>query len=337
MKCVVIYFSLTGNTEKIAKAIRKGVEQASGHCDIFTIKEANPKRLKEYDLIGLGSPVMSPYIPVNVENFIKEMVFVGGKHAFPFCTHNSLWYNFFPSIVPMLKKRGLVVIGWNDWFGSCFGPLGQPTPYLTDGHPDEIDQQEAEAFGREMVALSRKICSGDRCLIPENPPPGIPPKGDGYKSGLIPEDYHEEKAKEMKFVLKYDKEKCRYPKCGICMDICPLYGIDLTLDPPVIGKPCMNCEMCDQVCPTGAIEVDREHMESARIIDKETQFFEQAIDRCREYEEQGIFRRLIPEDQCDWDTLVYERYDKHPRFVIGKGRPYGIDPRRWGQKNKSDC
>ena len=39
-KCVVIYSSMTGNTEKAARAIQRGVEQAAGNCDIFPIKEA---------------------------------------------------------------------------------------------------------------------------------------------------------------------------------------------------------------------------------------------------------------------------------------------------------
>ena len=56
MKCVVIYFSLTGNTEKIARAIQTGIRQVAGHCDILPIKEANPRRLRDYDLIGLGNP-----------------------------------------------------------------------------------------------------------------------------------------------------------------------------------------------------------------------------------------------------------------------------------------
>jgi len=38
-KCVVIFSSMTGNTEKVAGSIRKALEKASGSCDIFPIKE----------------------------------------------------------------------------------------------------------------------------------------------------------------------------------------------------------------------------------------------------------------------------------------------------------
>ena len=56
MKCAVIYFSQTGNTEKIARAIHTGMQQITGNCDLLPLKEANPRRLYQHDLIGLGSP-----------------------------------------------------------------------------------------------------------------------------------------------------------------------------------------------------------------------------------------------------------------------------------------
>ena len=82
MKCVIIYFSMTGNTEMVAGRIHRGVKQAAGHCDIFTIKEASPRGLREYDLIGFGFPVQAAPSLQNIAHFIRDMVFVGGKHLF---------------------------------------------------------------------------------------------------------------------------------------------------------------------------------------------------------------------------------------------------------------
>ena len=81
MKSIVIYFSQTGNTEKVAYAIQAGVKQAAGHCDITKIKDADPKRLYEYDLIGIGSPLFEV---TNVWEFMKSLRSVGGKHVFFF-------------------------------------------------------------------------------------------------------------------------------------------------------------------------------------------------------------------------------------------------------------
>ena len=78
---------------------------------------------------------------------------------------------FFPSVIPKLKKRGLTVIGWADWYGHNWGPIHNPTPYGTDGHPDDIDSREAEEFGREMVWRSQRIYAGEISLIPREPTP----------------------------------------------------------------------------------------------------------------------------------------------------------------------
>ena len=42
MKSIVIYYSQSGNTRKIAKAIHKGMEQRAGHCDIAQVKAVEP-------------------------------------------------------------------------------------------------------------------------------------------------------------------------------------------------------------------------------------------------------------------------------------------------------
>jgi len=72
MKSIVIYFSQTGNTGKIAGAIQSGIEQTAGSCDLIKIRDANPKGLGDYDIIGLGSPVMHFEEPGNVRAFYQR-------------------------------------------------------------------------------------------------------------------------------------------------------------------------------------------------------------------------------------------------------------------------
>jgi flavodoxin/ferredoxin len=297
-KCVTIYSSMTGNTEKAAKALQKGLEKAAGNCDIFPIKEADPHKLAGYNLIAFGYPIMGPMLKMNVSDFVDNLRYVGGKHIFLFSTSDSGGNNF-PVIVPKLKEHGLITIGSKSWRGSVYGPLGDPTPSKADGHPDKADLQDAENFAREMVARSRKIYAGDKSLIPPDPVKearhgGEPPELVGSENDT-PEQY----MKRIHFKLVYEQSKCLYPKCQRCMDFCPVYGIDMTVEPRVIGKPCMMCNMCDQLCPTGAIYIDPEQMKWQAEIEH--------------YAEKGI-------------KQIYQVYTKHPRFVIGYGRPYGYDP-----------
>jgi flavodoxin/ferredoxin len=291
MQCVVIYSSQTGNTEKIAHAIHTGVKQITVQCDVLKMKESNPKRLYEYDLIGIGAPTHHSKEPAWVDAFIKNMRFVGGKHCFAFATHGTLPANFFASIVPKLKERGLIVIGWCDWYGG--GNHAQnPGPWYTEGHPDETDLQEAEAFGREMVARSIRISQGKTELIPKVP--AMIDFGD-----LAPDKVFKNMRHVREFA-KFEKEKCLYPACRLCMDNCPWDGIDITVDPVILHQPCTYCGgLCEAICPTGAINCDawREHPMPEVTPEGKGHIIELGVPTLREAEEQGRFRRLISEEE----------------------------------------
>jgi flavodoxin/NAD-dependent dihydropyrimidine dehydrogenase PreA subunit len=310
MKCIVIYFSQTGNTEKIATAIRAGVENAAGHCDIVKMKDANPQELYHYDLIGLGSPVFSCE-PINVKNFINNMRSVGGKHIFIFCTHGTHPERYFPSIAPKLKRKGLIVIGMRDWYGSVFIPE-MPKPYFTDGHPDKIDLKEAKNFGKEMVKNSWKIHAGQSALIPSNPP--RPPRWPKVIGGVD----SSKKENQFKQLVKYRKELCRYPKCRLCIDNCPMNGIDLSVNPPVFAKPCENCTFCCKICPTGAIDISDYLAVWRPKVEKTTRGGFEA-EPLPEAEKSGHFRRLVPPEKIGYDTPLYQVYYKQPQWIIGKG------------------
>jgi len=328
MKSIVIYFSQTGNTEKVAYAIQGGVKQAAGDCDIAKLKDANPKRLYEYDLIGIGSPVFEV---VNVWQFLKRMRFVGGKHVFLFCTHGSSAKGgtFFYDAYKWLKPRGVTLIGTADWYGDCF-LLHHTYPYPSKGHPDEVDLKEAEDFGREMVFRSWKIAAGETDLIPLEPvlqmptlppPPGgsslpvinVPPPIDGkdWREDIVDSE-HWKTISSLPARVKFHKDKCLYPQCRLCMENCPVDGIDLSVDPPVIAKPCLYCEFCGRVCPTGAIDIDDWIRAVAKITWPTFPVYDQA-------EAEGTFRRLTPKEELKADVYGYMVHTKHPYWIIGKG------------------
>jgi flavodoxin len=56
MKGIIIYFSLTGSTKKIAQAIYKGMNPFLESCDLVKLKDVDTACLNNYDLIGIGSP-----------------------------------------------------------------------------------------------------------------------------------------------------------------------------------------------------------------------------------------------------------------------------------------
>jgi ferredoxin len=306
MKSIVIYYSQTGNTKKIAQAIHAGMNQSGAQCDIARLKDVDPTDLVSYDLIGLGSPVIHARELPNVTKFINYMKSVDGKHAFAFCTHGAIPGYYLGRVVPALIQRGLTVIGWKDWFCSAYHPV-IPKPYFTDGHPDAIDLKEAEDFGREMVERSKRISLGETELIPTLP------KGKEYDERYFPVEESPEEFKKMvvQTEFKVNAEKCNYPKCTYCIDNCPTGAIDFSVSPPIFDKSCDLCWLCEQICPRGAIEVNYEPLDkfhkpfNVSVLQKSVDTFEA----------KGLFRRLVPNEDIGWDTSFWT-LKKPPRFKI---------------------
>lgn len=294
MNGLIIYFSLTENTKKIAHAIHKGMTPLAEECDLVTLKQVDMNSLDKYGLIGLGSPVWAG-VPANVEDFIQSLPILKGKHIFAFSTHGTKPERFFPRIVELLTNRGLTMIGTRDWYGSVYLP-NLPKPYFTDGHPDEIDLKEAEDFGREMVALSKKIKAG------EAEPPPLP-------SPLPPEAYSSARPRIKK---TFHEQKCRFPKCRLCMDHCPMDAIDLSLSPKIFKKGCEHCYFCEMICPEGAIEVDYGAVLDMGVS-RARDVFLKALETA---EAEGRFRPLVSKKDIGWDTPYYKLHNKHPRYII---------------------
>lgn len=58
MKAAVIYYSMTGNTETMAQAVKNGLESAGCEVDLMEVSAANAQDALTYDLLALGCPAM---------------------------------------------------------------------------------------------------------------------------------------------------------------------------------------------------------------------------------------------------------------------------------------
>jgi NAD-dependent dihydropyrimidine dehydrogenase PreA subunit len=305
LKTLTLYYSQTGNTKKIAEAIYSGMSQVADECKIATINDVDVRTLRDYDLVGFGAPAIGAE-PDIMKRYVLSVPRAHGEHVFAFNTHGALPREYFPIATRRLRERGLTVIGYKGWFASvqiqCF-----PVPYYTDGHPDEIDLKEAEEFGKEMVERSRRISQGETSLIPELPP--LAPE----KPYALPHGQH----KSIHGNIKYNPEKCLYPKCHICMDNCPERYIDLSANPRRYGSDFNECTineccMCELYCPTGAAYIEDEDLKyGLEFLHDHSDFFQKTLE---EEEAAGNFRRLVPLNKIGWDTPFYEVHAKRPRL-----------------------
>jgi flavorubredoxin len=101
MKAAVVYWSKTGNTEKVAEVVRESLESRELEVDYLRAENAMDLDYYEYDLICLGFPSYSWHPPKPVDEFLTEhhrryrklgRIKVGsprlaGKFAVVFCTY----------------------------------------------------------------------------------------------------------------------------------------------------------------------------------------------------------------------------------------------------------
>ncbi|MEM3550803.1 MAG: hypothetical protein QXV01_06905, partial [Candidatus Bathyarchaeia archaeon] len=139
-----------------------------------------------------------------------------------------------------------------DWFAQSNSVCHIPYPSPAHGHPDMVDLVEAEVFGREMAERALQVISGRRDLIPSIP------KGDDAPSLFKPHPLVEP-FPGVRPTRMINKERCKYPSCTLCQDLCLAGVIDLSKDSPC--KPgCWNESLCNRICPYNAIEMEPEEM-----------------------------------------------------------------------------
>jgi flavodoxin len=103
MKALVIYYSATGNTEKVAHAIHESLLEAKVKTTLLKVQDASGEELYDYDLVFLGSPSFEFLPAAPVMRFIKNKMNlhrnrgdiklcaprIQGKTAMVFCTYSG--------------------------------------------------------------------------------------------------------------------------------------------------------------------------------------------------------------------------------------------------------
>jgi len=69
---LIIYWSSTGNTEKVANIIKQGLEEANIQVTLTQPGEAEALDYFDYDLVCVGCPSYSWYPPEPMTNFLKR-------------------------------------------------------------------------------------------------------------------------------------------------------------------------------------------------------------------------------------------------------------------------
>lgn len=77
-KLLILYYSRTGNTEKMAQAIAEGAQKIQG-TSVETTYHINTEELGNYDAIAIGAPTYHHEIPTTIKSLFEEAAVKGTK------------------------------------------------------------------------------------------------------------------------------------------------------------------------------------------------------------------------------------------------------------------
>lgn len=296
MQTLIICFSQTGNTRKMAEHIQKGINEIADTCELINLDEVEIQSLDRYDLVGIGFPVFYYKEPFNITDFIESLPSMNGKQWFVFCSHGSVLGTTLISVTERLEKKEITVIGSHHTYADAFVPF-YPYPTVTTGHPDERDLKEAEDFGREISQCSLAVAKGDTGCI--------------KRPASVTEEWAIEQASQLtrEFMdkafprLSINSETCI--QCGDCVEACPVEGIDIEADPVRIQNPCIYCWNCVKICPTCSIETDWSGFDSIAPSQ-----YRKYIKALNDAEARGEFRWLVDPDSMNYDDPLHKQRER---------------------------
>ena len=170
MNVLVTYFSQSGNTEKIAKAICEEAAQAN-KADLKKLEDITPGDVAGYDFIFIGSPLHSGSLAAPVKECLGLIQASSGQKMAGFITHFAPAYpeqdmdGFAEPIKAACKEKGIEYKGCFDCQGALAEPMHEAVQKklnLSDeqwadmvkqmtGHPNEEDLANAKACAKEVL------------------------------------------------------------------------------------------------------------------------------------------------------------------------------------------
>jgi flavodoxin I len=170
MKILIAYFSQTGNTERIARAIREEVSAGNG-ADLAPIDSTGPDTAGAYGLVFVGSPCHAGDLSAQAKSFLAGLPQQGSFKLAGFITHASSAYErsgfekciaTFETICTAKQIPFLGCFDCQGYLSAEIQPYVRKARKVTDdewnaiidkmtGHPNAEDEENARRFARTTV------------------------------------------------------------------------------------------------------------------------------------------------------------------------------------------
>ena len=239
-KIGLFYFSGTGNTEIIAELLEKELAKAGYEVESKRIEDVRKSKAmfnpEDFDLIGIGGPVVAFSAPRIVLKFMKALPKAGGKKLFIFRTAGGVApqnYHASASMIRIARRRGY------DVFYQRLFSLGSNWVVRFD---DEITRRLYQADIHKVEIMCRELVDGKGRFL-EAP---FSAKALSVSLMLLEKMIVPFMAKD--YTVSKD---CN--QCGICVKKCPMENIRSTAGKIRFGFSCTWCLRCIYACPKRAI------------------------------------------------------------------------------------
>jgi len=239
MKCIpktlnLLYFSATGNTKDIVKAIGQTIEAdeikeynlANEEHDIYQTD------ITQNSLTIIGVPVYRGRVPIFIAEKLKRIK-SNGSLAIVVCVYGNRHFDdTLLELNDIAVESGFKVIAASAFIGEH--SYSTDTAPIAHNRPDKQDFDQCDNFAQKIntkLKNNSTFFTLERSTIPGN----YPYKDHPYIPAISPETIVED------CIL-----------CGICSDICPTNAIAVNKEVITIKEKCIWCYACIKKCPTQA-------------------------------------------------------------------------------------
>lgn len=156
-KAIVIYYSRSGNTKKMAEIITQAMNSADLTTECKSINDINPDDIFSYDAIIIGSPTYYGQMAGPIKQLIDDLVSrhgqLDGKVGAAFTSSANIGggnETTIMGIIEFMLISGMIVQG--DPKGDHYGPV-------SIGKPDNRVEQQCTRRGQRIAELTKKLAS----------------------------------------------------------------------------------------------------------------------------------------------------------------------------------
>ena len=139
-KAAVIYWSQTGNTQRMAEAVAEGVRSAGGEAELFPVAGIAPEEALSYSRLALGCPAMGAEVLEEAEfaPFFEAIAGgLGGKRVALFGSYG--WGD------------GEWMRNWQDEVSASGAELAGGEGVIANYEPDEEALDACRALGAALM------------------------------------------------------------------------------------------------------------------------------------------------------------------------------------------